>query len=86
MRLDQCGHGKTWAETCLECELIGALATVQSFEPIVSKAKQRIKEIEREISTEAARKARLAVAPRTDRKNDGVPVGNGRCARGNTDG
>ncbi len=54
MRLDQCSHGKTWAEDCLECEAVGLRGTIASFEPMVTKAKERLKEVEREISKAAA--------------------------------
>lgn len=57
---DHCGHGKTWAEECLECDLIGALTTVASFEPRVRKANKRIAELEKKLSAEAVRNARMA--------------------------
>lgn len=54
MRLDRCSHGKMWAEDCLECEAVGLRGTIASFEPMVIKAKERLKEVEREISKAAA--------------------------------
>jgi len=45
--LNRCGHGKTWAEDCLECEYITHSETVASFEPKVIHAKQRLDEIRR---------------------------------------
>lgn len=59
MRLDRCSHGKTWAEDCLECEAVGLRGTIASFEPMVIKAKERLKEIEREISKASAVPAQL---------------------------
>lgn len=66
MHFDLCGHGKTWAEDCLECEVISLRGTIENFEPMVSKAKQRLKEIEYEMATQAARKTGVDLATRTD--------------------
>lgn len=49
-----CSHKKTWAEKCIECEAVLLRGTIASFEPIVAKAKERLKEIEHEISKAAA--------------------------------
>lgn len=46
----QCSHGKTWGEDCLECEAVSLRGVIASFEPMVTKSKARLKEIEREIS------------------------------------
>ena len=81
MRDDQCGHGKTWAEECLECEAVSLRETIASFEPMVVKAKKRLKEVEHEIATQAKSKARLDMASRADRTNHGVSVGDGCSTR-----
>lgn len=64
MRLDRCSHGKTWVEECLECEAVWLRGTIASFEPMVTKAKERLKEVEREKIGGARNGAGLA--PDTD--------------------
>ena len=59
MRPMRCSHGKTWSEPCLECEAVSLRGTIAGFEPLVTKAKERLKEVEREISEAAAVPAQL---------------------------
>lgn len=54
MLTDRCGHGKKWSDECLECEAVSLRQTIANFEPMVLKAKNRLKEVEREISKAAA--------------------------------
>ena len=42
---DECLHGVTWDEPCVECEEIGLKGTVGWMKPIVMEAEKRLKEI-----------------------------------------
>lgn len=45
---EHCSHGKLWAETCPECDLVSAKETVRRWAPVVEEAQRRIAEAERE--------------------------------------
>jgi hypothetical protein len=78
---DGCGHGKTWAEDCLECEAVSLRGTIESFEPILVKAKQRLQEVENEIIIKNTSKTSMDLESGVDKTNNGIPVGNRRSSR-----
>jgi hypothetical protein len=45
---ERCSHGKTWAESCPECDLVSARETVRRWKPVVEEAERRIEELEKE--------------------------------------
>jgi hypothetical protein len=44
---DTCSHGKTWAEPCLECDLVSAREFVRRWAPLVDEARAKIASAER---------------------------------------
>jgi hypothetical protein len=55
----RCNHGNKWIDPCLECEAVSLRGEIANFEPMVIKAKERLKEVESEISKSAAVQTRL---------------------------
>lgn len=45
---DQCGHGKTWAQPCDECEKVSLRETIKYFGGIVERAKAKLAALEKE--------------------------------------
>jgi hypothetical protein len=41
---ERCSHGKTWAESCPECDLVSAREFVQRWGPMVDEARAKIAE------------------------------------------
>ena len=67
--LDRCGHGKTWAEDCNECEAVSLREFIATWEPKLINAKRKLKEIEHD-RTGIRRANRQVVDDGTDRGRD----------------
>lgn len=44
---ERCSHGKTWAESCPECDLVSAKEFVSRWGSMVDEARAKIAEAER---------------------------------------
>jgi hypothetical protein len=43
---ERCSHGKTWAESCSECDLVSAREFVRRWGPLVDEARAKIEAME----------------------------------------
>lgn len=47
MHTDKCGHGKTWNQECVECEIVWLQYTIKIFGPKVVEARKKLAELKR---------------------------------------
>ena len=49
---ETCSHGIPWTCQCIKCDLIGAIATINRWKPVVQEAERVVRELTKRVEGE----------------------------------